>query len=76
MYTDRDKPSRVLQTELYDHEADPLETENIAAKRPKVVSELTRQLRKTAPMLKASAGVRQGRRTPGRVHRGGSSTGG
>jgi hypothetical protein len=55
MYTERDEPSRVIQSELYDHEADPLETEDIADERPKVVRELTKQLRKTAPILKSGS---------------------
>ncbi len=55
LYTDRDNPRQVIQTELYDHQADPLETENIAAKRPKVVRELTKQLRQTVPMLKKNS---------------------
>jgi hypothetical protein len=66
MYTERDEPSRVIQTELYDHEADPLETENIAAERLKVVRELTKELRKMVPMLKS--GSRDGAvKTPGRA---------
>jgi iduronate 2-sulfatase len=41
----------VIQTELYDHEADPNETQNIAAGHEDVVRSLSRDLRSRVPLL-------------------------
>lgn len=43
-WTDR-KGGKVVQTELYDHQADPRETRNIAAQHPEVVRKLLPRLR-------------------------------
>jgi len=43
-WTDR-KAGKVVQTELYDHQADPCETRNIAAQHPEVVRKLLPRLR-------------------------------
>ncbi len=59
-YTDRDDPTRVVQMELYDHAADPEETDNIAAAHPELVRELAAKLRAQAPMLRAASRVESG----------------
>jgi len=43
--------SHVVQTELYDHQADPHETRNIAADYPKLVEEMRTELHERAPLL-------------------------
>jgi iduronate 2-sulfatase len=42
-------PSRVVQTELYDHHSDPHETTNVAQDHPQVVEELTALLKAVVP---------------------------
>jgi arylsulfatase A-like enzyme len=44
-------PSRVIQLELYDHDADPDETVNIAAEHPELVSAMTQKLFAAVPLL-------------------------
>jgi len=44
--------SRVVQNELYDHQADPEETVNIAAEHPALVQAFTEELFKTVPLLR------------------------
>jgi arylsulfatase A-like enzyme len=51
-WTKQGKPNELAQIELYDHQVDPGETNNIAAERRKLVVELTAQLREAAPLLK------------------------
>jgi arylsulfatase A-like enzyme len=51
-YTERGDPDRVAQVELYDHQADPEETRNIAAQHRELVRELTMKLRERVPLLR------------------------
>jgi arylsulfatase A-like enzyme len=51
-YTERGDPDRVAQVELYDHQADPEETRNIAAQHRELVRELTTKLRERVPLLR------------------------
>jgi arylsulfatase A-like enzyme len=46
-------PSRIVQVELYDHVADPDETQNIAAEHEAIVRELSAQLQATVPLLRS-----------------------
>jgi len=52
LWTNRDDNQEIVQTELYDHQLDPLETVNIAADHPQVVKKLSKQLRQTVPLLR------------------------
>jgi iduronate 2-sulfatase len=56
-WTARGDRSRIVQTELYDHQADHDETRNIAAMNPNLVRELTARLQSTAPLLRPGAAV-------------------
>lgn len=43
---------KIAQTELYDHQADPLESTNIAADHPQIVERLRQQMREHEPTLR------------------------
>jgi arylsulfatase A-like enzyme len=51
-YTERGAPGRLAQVELYDHQSDPEETDNIAAMHPEIVRDLSTKLREHVPMLR------------------------
>jgi arylsulfatase A-like enzyme len=52
-WTDGSDRTKVLQTELYDHDLDPDETANVAGEHLGIVQELSAQLRSTVPVLKS-----------------------
>jgi arylsulfatase A-like enzyme len=52
-WTARGNPSRVIQTELYDHQTDPDETQNIAAAHPSQVQQFAARLMTMTTALRA-----------------------
>lgn len=51
-WIDRPAHAQKVQTELYDLEQDPNETDNVAARHPRLVEELSAKLNATVPILK------------------------
>jgi arylsulfatase A-like enzyme len=52
-WQERGEEGQVLQTELYDHQQDPGETQNIAAAHPEITGPLRAELQSRVPLLRA-----------------------